>query len=511
MIDADIVAAVDLGSNSFRLEIGRVVGAQIYTMDALREPVQLAAGLTKDKYLNSEAQARAFAALDRFGERLRGFAPHHVRAVATNTFRVARNAKAVLRSAEARLGFPIEVIGGQEEARLIYFGVAHLLEPGPARRLVVDIGGGSTEIIVGTGFQPELLESIYIGCVGYSLRFFAGETFSKSAFRQAELAARHELEVLSKDFRSRGWAEAISSSGTARALANIIELNGFAAHGITREGLSLLKDAMIRAQSGAALKLAGLKDDRLSVLGGGLAIMSAIFDEFGLERMVVSNGALRTGVLYDLLGRGGHEDMREATVREFMFRYQVDEAQALRVSNTAVALWQGMSSAARPSPAPPMAELPEAAERILRRGALLHEIGRSMSHNGYHKHSAYILTNADMPGFSRREQTALATIVLGHNGKLPKIRDSVEHEDDWRLVACLRLAALIHRSRKDAGADAIRLRADRKPYVIEVARSWLEANPLTDFDLTQEIEEWRRIGRELSIDAVEIGKESVAP
>lgn len=183
MLDTQIVAAVDLGSNSFRLEIGRVVGDQIYTMDALREPVRLAAGLTKDKYLDNEARACAFAVLDRFGERLRGFAPHYVRAVVTNTFRVARNANSVLRAAEARLGFPIEVIGGQEEARLIYFGVAHLLEPGPARRLVVGIGGGSTEIIVGTGYQPELMESVYIGCVGYSLRFFAGETFSKSAFR----------------------------------------------------------------------------------------------------------------------------------------------------------------------------------------------------------------------------------------------------------------------------------------------------------------------------------------
>ena len=239
--------------------------------------------------------------------------------------------------------------------------------------------------------------------------------------------------------------------------------------------------------------------------------MSAVFDELGIERMVVSNGALRTGVLYDLLGRGGHEDMREATVREFMFRYQVDEVQALRVSNTAVALWRGIASAARTPLAPPMAELPDAAEPILRRAALLHEIGRSMSHNGFHKHSAYILTNADMPGFSKREQTALATIVLGHNGKLPKIRDLVEHEDDWRLVACLRLAALLHRSRNEATEDAIKIRADRKSYVIEVARSWLERNPLTDFYLTQEIDEWRRVGRDFRSQRSKAGKSHLRP
>jgi exopolyphosphatase / guanosine-5'-triphosphate,3'-diphosphate pyrophosphatase len=502
MLDTDIVAAVDLGSNSFRLEIGRVVGAQIYTMDALREPVRLAAGLTKDKYLDHDAQGRAFAALDRFGERLRGFGRHQVRAVATNTFRVARNAKAVLRGAEAHLGFPIEVVGGQEEARLIYFGVAHLLEPGPARRLVVDIGGGSTELIVGTGYQPELMESIYVGCVGYSLRFFPGEVFTKAAFRQAELAARHELEVLSKRYRSAGWADAIGSSGTARSLADVIESNGFADHGITREGLERLKAALIKAESGAALRLAGLKGDRIPVLGGGLAIMLAIFDELGLDRMTVSNGALRTGVLYDLLGRGGHEDMREATIREFMFRYQVDEAQALRVSNTAVALWKSIEAHSPVPLTPPMAEL-EAAEHILRRAAMLHEIGRSMSHNGYHKHSAYILSNADMPGFSKREQTALATMVLGHTGKLPKIRNLVEHEDDWRLVACLRLAALLHRSRNDLTDDALRMSADGEMYKLAAPRMWLEGNPLTDFDLTQEVEEWRRVGRVLSINAIE--------
>ena len=278
MVEPQILAAVDLGSNSFRLEIGRVAGDQIYPLDALREPVRLASGLDRDKQLTPEAYDRGLATLERFGERLRSFPPERVRAVATNTLRVARNAKSFLRDAEARLGFPIEVIGGREEARLIYFGVAHLLAPGPARRLVVDIGGGSTEIIVGTGYTPEVLESVYVGCVSYSMRFFGDGRYDRSAFKQAELAARRELEVVSQAMRKRGWSEAIGSSGTARALAELCEANSFSV-GITRDGLERLRAALIKAGDASALRLAGLKPDRVPVLGGGLAIMLAVFAE----------------------------------------------------------------------------------------------------------------------------------------------------------------------------------------------------------------------------------------
>ena len=490
-----MLAAVDLGSNSFRLEIGRVAGPQIYTLDALREPVRLASGLDRDKQLSREAFDRGLATLERFGERLRGFRADQVRAVATNTLRVARNARAFLRDGEARLGFPIEVIGGREEARLIYFGVAHLLQPGPARRLVVDIGGGSTELVIGSGHKPELLESVYVGCVGYSLRFFPEGVYDKSAFKQAELAARRELEVVSKAMRKHGWSEAIGSSGTARALAELCEANGFSDQGITADGLERLKSSLLRAGNTANLKLLSLKPDRGPVLAGGLAIMLAVFAELGLRAMSTSEGALRTGVLYDLLGRTQREDMRETTVREFMLRYQVDGAHAERVAATALELWRGLAAAAPATTAN--------TERALRWAALVHEIGLSISHNGYHKHSAYVLSNADMPGFSRKEQARIAALVLGHTGKLPKMRDLIEAEDDWQLVLALRLAAVLYRSRAEQPAPELRLAADKRADLLRVQRSWLEGNPLTEYDLRQEVEEWQRVGKDLRLLALD--------
>ena len=345
MNQPELVAAVDLGSNSFRMEVGRTAGQQIYTVDALREPVRLAQGLTKDKKLDRDAFARGLATLDRFGERLRGFDKRRVRAVATNTLRVARNAPEFVREGEARLGFPIEVIAGREEARLIYSGVAHSLEAGGARRLVVDIGGGSTELIVGTGYEPEVLESVYVGCVGTSVRFFPDGNYTKASIKEAELSARRELEPFSKSIRKAGWTEAIGSSGTARALADLIHAN-FGIRGISADGLERLRAALIRAGRASELWLEGLKPDRVPVLAGGLAIMSAVFSEFKIDYMSVSDGALRTGVLYDLLGRTTHAaDMRETTVARFMTRYRVDELHATSVARLATSLWESLVQA----------------------------------------------------------------------------------------------------------------------------------------------------------------------
>lgn len=479
------------------MEVARVSGSQVYTVDTLRDPVRLASGLDKSKRLSRDAFERGLATLERFGERLRGFDPGDVRAVATNTLRVARNAKEFLNEAERRLGFPVEVIAGREEARLIYVGVSHLLEPGQSRRLVVDIGGGSTEVIVGSGYTPELLESVYIGCVGMSLAHFPDQQYDKAAFRQAELAARHAFEPIAKSIRRAGWTAAIGSSGTARALADLIEQNGLAANGITLEGLEGLKAALIKAGGPHRFELKGLKPDRIPVLAGGLAIMLGVFAELGLTEMSVSDAALRTGVLYDLLGRAGHEDMRESTVQEFMQRYQVDKAHAMSVAALAKQFWDDLGTGEPERSRPDGDE--DAGSRLLRWAALLHEVGLSISHNGYHKHSSYVLANADMPGFARREQATLAAIVLGHTGKLPKVRRLIEADEDWRLVLCLRLAALIYRSRNYAPLPAMRLSAEGKGFGLTVPRAWLEANPLTDFDFHNEIEEWQRMGETLQL------------
>lgn len=309
----DSIAAVDLGSNSFHLQVGRVVDEQIYPLDSLREPVRLGAGLTRDKRIDRATQLRALEALARFGERLRGFPKGAVRAVGTNTLRVAKNAAQFLAEAEAVLGFPIEVIFGREEARLIYAGVSRTLNiprEEDERLLVVDIGGGSTECIIGSGLKPLLMESLHIGCVGASLKFFPGGRIDKQGFRQAELAARSEVQTLAESYRELGWSEVIGSSGTAKSIAAILQANGWAEQGINFEGLEKLRSALINCADVVNIDFPGMREDRAQILPGGCAIMWAVFTEFGIEQMAICEAALRQGVLYDMIGRFQSQDMR---------------------------------------------------------------------------------------------------------------------------------------------------------------------------------------------------------
>jgi exopolyphosphatase/guanosine-5'-triphosphate,3'-diphosphate pyrophosphatase len=493
----DLIAAVDLGSNSFRLQVGRIVGNQIYPLDGLKESVRLAAGLTVGKQLDAQAQARGLAALARFGERVRGFEPGAVRAVATNTLRVAKNASQFLAAAEAALGFPIEVIAGREEARLIYLGVAHTLPNPQTQQLVVDIGGGSTEFIIGKDFKPLHLESLYMGCVGYSLRFFPEGRVDKRSMREAELAARSELQTIEQAYRRTGWEEAVGSSGTAKAIVDILELNGFnrgKERGIERHGLEHLRELLLRSGDAARLPLQGMRADRIPVLPGGVAIMSAVFREFGLERMTFSEGALRLGVLYDLLGRYHHDDLREATVGHFMQRYEVDPRQAARVSHTVAALLQQLLPEAAGATE---AEDPDV--KSLLWAARLHEIGISVAHSSYHKHSAYILANADMPGFSKRDQARLSRLVLAHRGKLERVLAVTQEARDWLLIFCLRLAVLLHRARDDAPLPNLSVKADAQGYVITVDADWLRTSPLTAAALDDERHQWEMLGMSLRI------------
>ncbi len=490
------LAAVDLGSNSFRLLIGRVTktlaGTQITPLDSLKEAVRLASGLTREKMLDAASQQRGVEALERFGERLRSFKHHSVRAVATNTLRVAKNAREFLGKAEAALGFPIEVIAGREEARLIYNGVVHVT-PTEGSTLVVDIGGGSTEFIIGDGAEPRLLESLYMGCVSYSLQFFPGGVVDKPSLKLAELAAQKELEVIARDYLTRGWQTAIGSSGTARALGDLCEANGWSSSGITREGLAHLREALLRAGRVDRLRLEGLKADRIPVLLGGYAIMSAVFKMLELEKVAVSDGALRQGVLYDLLGRNERHDMRDVTIELFMQRYAVDRAQAERVQALALDLMLPLVSGDDEA----NADL----ERRMRTAAMLHEIGLSISHAAYHKHSAYILSNADMPGFSRMDQARIAALALGHVGKLAKLDGQVVEEDEWLAVLCLRIAALVYRRRTAIDVSGLALSRTPKGYALRADRAWLADHPLTEFSLRQEIAEWARLDRSFALAA----------
>lgn len=501
MVRHETLAAVDLGSNSFHLEIGRVVDGQIYPLDAVREVVRLGGGLTAEKRIDRATQAAAFEALAKFGERLRGFPRAAVRAVGTNALRVAKNAPQFLREARATLGFPIEVISGREEARLIYLGVAHSLPASAQRRLVLDIGGGSTEFIIGTGLEPLLTESLYMGCVSYSLKYFPEGRIDKSRMKAAELAASQELATLVKEYRDAGWDEAVGSSGTARSLENILRANELADEGLTREGLQRLKNLLLKTEEADPDRIAGLRPNRAPVLPGGLAIMIAAFDALGLEAIKVSAGALRHGVLYDLLGRVQHRDMREATVAQFMRRYHVDAAQAERVRALALKIYDGLT---------PGADREDDPDRLmLEWAARLAETGLSIAHAAYHKHSAYVLSNADMPGFSRMEQARLARIVLAHRGKLRKVQDAGFEPTDWRLVFALRLASLILRSRTDAKLPFLRVAADSGGFAIDLPQSWLDENPLSADALEAEAGHWKSVDLKLEVSGLSDKKISV--
>ena len=477
-----MLAVVDMGSNSFRLEIGRVEGGQVYRLDTQRETLRIGAGIDARGLLTAPARRAALACLARFAERLSGFEPSAVRAVATNAFRVARNAQAFLVQAQRTLGFPIDVISGHEEARLIYLGVAHVLPPAVLPRLVVDIGGGSTEFIVGHNLEPLALESLKIGCVGMSQRFFANGALTRGAFDEAETAARAEIEALGGAFDAGRWHSAHASSGTALALAEILVQNGLSAAGITPEGLARLRERMIAAGHVRRLRLEALKPERAPVLAGGFAIMSAALEQLSVPRIDPVGGALRLGALYDLLGRSIEHDARDVTVQQFIARYRLDRDHATRIAAMAVALFR----AARPN-----AE--RAVTQTLERAALLHETGLWVSHAGFHKHGAYILRNADMPGFSSGEQERLSQIVLACRGSLEKVAPMLA-DIEFRAQACaLRLAILFHHSRRAISQPRLALGIGSRIRFSAPAR-WLRAHPLTAHLLEKEAREWKRAG-----------------
>jgi exopolyphosphatase/guanosine-5'-triphosphate,3'-diphosphate pyrophosphatase len=484
-----LIAAVDLGSNSFRLEICRVLGGQLFTLDSLKESVRLASGLDGHKYLDEASQQRGLECLHRFGERLRGIPPEAVRAVATNTLRVARNAPQFLKQAQHMLGAPIEVIAGHEEARLIFVGVSRHLPRSSERRLVVDIGGGSTEFIIGRRHQPLRLESLYMGCVSHTLRFFSEDRITAQAFARAELAAATELEVLVRGFGPRHWDQAIGSSGTARALMELLEQNGFGGQCITLKGLEFLRRELIRAGAVRHLTLAGLRPERAPVLPGGLAIMLAVFRALGVSEMITTDSGLRDGVLSELQGRFRHRDIRQATVAEFARRYDVDPTQAARVKRLALHLYR--QSAAT--------EIFVQYGPYLEWAAHLHEAGISIAHAGYHRHSAYIIDHADMPGFSKPEQAILGGLCQGQRGRLAKVSGRITQFDGWLLVLCLRLAVLIHRGRNLARAPRLELTTDGLSFCLKVQRGWLQNHPLTLANLDQEARQWGALGLPLKV------------
>ena len=485
------IAAVDLGSNSFRLQLARVVDDHLIFHDSLREVVRLGAGLSDDKTLSDEALARAVDCLKRFGERLRGLPPQAVRAVATNTFRVAKNAPELLKAAQEALGFPIEIIAGREEARMIFVGVSHSLPKADHKRLVIDIGGGSTEFIIGEGLEPLEMESLYMGCVSYSLRYFSDGKITEDAFERAQIAAATEIQTISKKFKSKHWQEAVGSSGTARTLGEVLRLNGLTDGAVTLDGLYQLRQLLIKFKEIKRIELNGLSADRAAVISGGLAIMLAAFEGLNIDKLTVANSALREGVLYELLGRMQHDDTRDLTVNSFMRRYHVDRDQVKRVQALALVLLSQVEHK--------LSMDVTVAKQYLLWASKLHEIGVSIAHGGYHKHSAYIIENADMPGFSKMEQESLGFLVRAQRRSLAKLQMPALSDDRTVLVMIFRLAVLFHRNRLDITPPELNLAWHKVGFGLDVEPGWLAKNPLTDAELASEVVYWEDLNITLSL------------
>jgi exopolyphosphatase/guanosine-5'-triphosphate,3'-diphosphate pyrophosphatase len=485
----DVLAAVDLGSNSFHMVVARYTHGQLVILDRLREMVRLGAGLEADGRLNKDVSARALACLERFGQRLRDMRPDSVRVVGTNALRRARRKEAFIERAREALGHPIEIVSGIEEARLIYSGVSHTMPAGPGRRLVCDIGGGSTEIIIGEGLEPLEMESLQTGCVRVSEEFFADGRLSQKRMQRARVAARQAIEPYQASFRRRGWDEAIGSSGTVRAIGDCIrELDPAAAH-IGADGLERIIHELSTVEHIRDLKLNALTEDRKLSFAGGVAILAEVFEQLGIESVRVAEGAMREGLLFDLLGRHTEEDARERTVRSMQERYHVDRVQAERVENTVVAFLGQVEESWQ------LAE--PAIEQILRWAARLHEIGLDVAHSGYHRHGAYLLANADMAGFPREEQQLLA-IMVGSHRKKPAIEEADELAPPWDkrappMTLLLRLAVLLHRGRSSVALPDIKLTTRPDSLELRFPPDWLDDHPLTVADLQTEIEHLKAV------------------
>lgn len=495
MAEPNVIAAVDLGSNSFHMVVATLRHGQLTIIDRLRETVRLAEGLSARNELSADAKNRALACLSRFGERLRDMQAESVRAAGTNTLRLVSRDLGFIDDAEAALGHPIEIISGIEEARLVYLGVAHSLPPHGGRRLVMDIGGGSTELIAGSGFESSALESLSMGCVSVTETYFGNGDITAEAFADARLMVRLKLRPVKSRFRSSSDMQVIGASGTIRATEAIIrELGWLGQDGLTPANVQQLIDLLMEQGGIASLALPGLSERRAEVLPGGLAILIEVLRTLRITQMRVSDGALREGLLYDLLGRIRHEDARVATVSAMVSRYHVDVEQAERVAATAENLRSRVAESW---------QLTAENQRLLLLWAsLLHEVGFDIAHENFHEHGAYVVGNADMPGFPRLEQQVLAYLLAEQRKnfddrglkRLPESR----RELCRRLAIVLRLAVLLHRNRSSEPLPDIAVAAGGSKIGLTFPESWLTDTPLTLADLGREAKYLSAVGYELN-------------
>ncbi len=486
-----LLAAVDLGSNSFRLEIGRVShadGALIERHGYWKETLRLAAGLEDDHRLSQHAIHMACECLARMNERLRGIPATQVRAVGTQTLRLARNIDDFLLQAQHALGYPIEVISGREEARLVFEGCMHTLPPSDVRRLVVDIGGASTELSIGQGFAAHNAESFPVGCVNTSLRFFKDGQIDRASFKKAQIAAAAQLEEAIATFVRAQWDEAFGSSGTIGAVSEILRAEGWSDGTITSDGLLKLKQGLINASEIKRIQFASLKADRQEVIAGGVAVLSAVFETLGLTELRPARGALRVGVLYDLLGRRESRDIRDATVERLQTRFGADRAQAQQVAQMARDLFIALH--------------PDADEPLLQGlqwAAQLHELGLAISHHEPHRHGAYLVEHADLAGFSITDQARIAQLVLGQRGNLRKVHTLLNDPARTAQLLSLRLAVIFAHARRTVTLPRWSLQASRGAIDLGLEADWLARHPLTTHLLEEEAEHWAKVGVRMAV------------
>ena len=494
--DDALLAALDLGSNSFHMVVARYVLGQLRVVDRLRETVRLAEGLNSDGGLRENVQARALDCLSRFGQRIRNIPSHCVRVVATNTVRQLSDPRSFLLPAEAALGHPIEIISGREEARLVYLGVAHASPPTGKRRLVIDIGGGSTEFIIGEGYEPLERESLQMGCVASTRRFFENGKLGRKRWKEGLTEVSAEFQQFVRVYRERGWTEAIGSSGTIKSVSEILAAMKLTRGAITDAGLSELCERLLEFERIEDIDLPGLSDDRRPVIAGGLLVLQAAFNELGLKRMQSSKSALREGVLYDMLGRASDRDPRDASVEAMMERYGVDREQAAQVERTALALFDQVAEAWN---------LDSDWRRMLAWSARVHEIGLAIAHSQHHVHGAYLIEHSDIAGFSRPEQQMLGALVrCQRRGISMATIDALSERlvlPTLRATLLLRLAVLLHRGHDPDALPQIKLVVDAKKSTIRLPEDWLATHPLTRADLDSEREELAEIGYELVVKA----------
>ncbi|MEL6349376.1 MAG: Ppx/GppA phosphatase family protein [Myxococcota bacterium] len=487
------LAAVDLGSNSFHMIVAHVdeIG-RITIVDKIKETVRLAAGLDADRTLSDDAAERALACLARFAERLAGIPPEDVRAVGTNTLRRARNALDFLEHAQETLGHQIDVISGREEARLIYAGVNQSFDK-PGRRLVIDIGGGSTEIILGGALHPERLDSMYMGCVSWSRQFFPDGRLSDKHFERAITAARQQLGGVMRGYRDQGWDHALGTSGTIKAIEATLMQTGLTAGGITRDGLEALTRRVARFKHIDKIDLPGVPAHRVPVIAGGLAILLAAFRSLRIQHLTWVSTNLKEGLLAEIAKPPLRDEIRTDSVEHLAERLKIDRDHAQRVRATALGLLKQCQT---------RWSLSAASAALLGWAADLHEVGQFLAYPGYHKHGAYMVANADLPGFSRQDQATLAALILCHRGKFTweriRLHAPGATENTLRLAILLRLATSFHRTRSIEAPPAIALVAGPRSLSLTYPDGWLNDRPLTKADLNDINDALSRVGYELN-------------